>query len=78
MGKVFTSDGKRPLGEGRLYKVWKKACTDAGEKYIPLQQASRHSMASETMAEYKKKAIEEIQRKLGHMNKQTQKHYIIE
>ena len=75
---IFTSDGKSPLGEGRLYKIRKRACKDAGDKYIPLQQASRHSMASQTMVEYKKKAIEEIQHKLGHMNKQTQKHYVVE
>lgn len=75
---IFTSDGKRPLGKGRLYKIWKKACEDAGVKYIPLQQASRHSMASQIMADAKKKAIEEIQRKLGHFNKTTQKHYVIE
>jgi len=49
-----------------------------GVKYIPLQQASRHSMASQIMAEHKRKAIEEIQNKLGHFNKQTQKTYIVE
>lgn len=35
-------------------------------------------MASQIMAEHKKKAIEEIQAKLGHMNKQTQKTYVVE
>jgi hypothetical protein len=59
-------------------RAWKKACKAAEVKYIPLQQASRHSMASQIMAEHKKKAIEEIQNKLGHFNKQTQKAYIVE
>ena len=59
-------------------RAWKKACKDAKVKYIPLQQASRHSMASQIMAEHKRKAIEEIQNKLGHFNKQTQKAYIVE
>lgn len=75
---IFSLDGINPLGKKCLYKVWEKACEDAKVKYITLQQASRHSMASEIMAEAKKKAIEEIQAKLGHHNKTTQKHYIVE
>jgi integrase len=72
-----TKDGK-PLHENTLFKVWKRACKNAGVKYIPLYQASRHSMASQIMADAKQKAIEEIQAKLGHFNKQTQKAYVIE
>jgi hypothetical protein len=51
---------------------------NAGVKYIPLYQASRHSMASQIMADHKKKAIEEIQAKLGHSDKHTQKAYVVE
>lgn len=75
---IFTINGK-PYGPNCLYRAWKKACIAAGVKYIPLQQASRHSTASRIMADAKKKALEEIQRQLGHNNKQTaKKHYIIE
>lgn len=74
---LFTHKGA-PLGNGRLYKVWVKACRDAGVKHICLQQASRHSTATETMKEFKKKAMEEIAKKLSHFNKQTQKNYIVE
>jgi len=60
-------------------RAWEKACKDAKVKYIPLQQASRHSMASQIMADAKKKAIEEIQERLGHFNKTTaKKHYVMD
>ena len=75
---IFTHEDGTPLGRGRLYKEWRAACSKAEVKYIPLQQASRHSMASQIMAEAKKKAIDKIQAKLGHFNKTTQKHYVIE
>ena len=75
---IFSFDGINPLDKKCLYKVWKKACDDAGVKYITLQQASRHSTATEIMNEHKKRAIEEIQARLGHHNKQTQKAYIVE
>lgn len=75
---IFTHANGTPLGKGRLYKEWRAACLKAEVKYISLQQASRHSMASQIMAEAKKKAIDEIQARLGHHNKYTQKHYIIE
>ncbi len=75
---IFTLSGK-PYGCNCLPRAWKKACIKAGVKYIPLQQASRHSTASRTMKAYKEKALEEIQRQLGHNNKVTaQKHYVIE
>ena len=75
---VFTIDG-RPIPTARLYKVWKKACSDAKVKTISLQQASRHSKASEIMADHKKRAMEEIQKQLGHNNAKTGiKHYVIE
>ena len=41
-------DGKKhAMKTGRLYKVWKKACSDAGVKHVSLQQPSRHSFATE-------------------------------
>jgi integrase len=71
--------GGRPITTGRLYKVWKKACQDAQVNHISLQQASRHSRASEIMREYKQRALEEISRQLGHDNLTTgQKHYVVE
>lgn len=77
-GFIFAHEDGSPFGPNCMPRAWKKACKDAKVKYIPLQQASRHSMASQIMAEHKKKAIDEIQKKLGHSNKQTQKAYVIE
>ena len=75
---VFDINGK-PITEDRLYKVWASACKQAKVKHISLQQASRHSKASEIMAEYKHKALQEIAKQLGHGNLTTgQKHYIVE
>ena len=75
---VFTVDG-RNLTTGRLYKVWAKACKRAGQKHISLQQASRHSKASEIWEKHQNMAKEEIQNQLGHDNKQTgKKHYVVE
>jgi integrase len=75
---VFTVDG-RNLTTGRLYKVWAKACKRAGQKHISLQQATRHSKASEIWEKHQNQAVEEIQNQLGHDNKQTGKrHYVIE
>ncbi len=75
---IFTHEDGSPIGLNCVPRAWKKACKAAEVKYIPLQQASRHSMASQIMAEHKKKAIEEIQNKRGHFNKQTQKAYVVE
>jgi integrase len=75
---IFSHEDGSPFGQNCMPRAWKKACQDAKVKYIPLQQASRHSMASQIMAEHKRKAIEEIQAKLGHFSRETQKHYVIE
>ncbi len=75
---IFSTKDGKPLYENTLFKVWKRACKNAGVKYIPLYQASRHSMASQIMAEHKRKATEEIQAKLGHSDKHTQKAYVVE
>jgi integrase len=75
---IFSHEDGSPFGQNCMSRAWKKACKDAKVKYIPLQQASRHSMASQIMAEHKKKAIEEIQAKLGHSNRQTQKAYVVD
>jgi integrase len=75
---VFTVDG-RNLTAGRLYKVWAKACKNAGQKHISLRNASRHSKASEIWEKHQNEAREEIQKQLGHDNKETgKKHYVIE
>lgn len=84
---IFEIDGK-PFGEGRLRKVWNKAIKDCNiarvkeglqpVKHIEFNQACRHSWASREMKQAKESAIERIQERLGHTNKQTQKHYIIE
>lgn len=73
--KAF-SDHKDEDGN-RILKLMRKSGGEVTYP-IPLQQASRHSMASQIMADHKKKAIEEIQQKLGHSNRQTQKDYILE
>ncbi|MDA8240908.1 MAG: hypothetical protein M0Z67_11145 [Nitrospiraceae bacterium] len=75
---IFVHEEGAPFGLNCMPRAWKKACKDAKVKYIPLQQASRHSMASQIMADAKRRAIEEIQNKLGHFNKQTQKAYVID
>lgn len=75
---IFTTSEGKPLYENTLFKAWARACKKAKVKYIPLYQASRHSVASQIMADHKKKAIEEIQAKLGHLNKHTQKAYVLE
>lgn len=70
---------RKPITTDRLYKVWKNACCKAKIKHISLQQASRHSKATEIMAEYRKKALQEIAKQLGHDNIVTgAKHYIVE
>lgn len=75
---VFEINGK-PITTDRLYKVWAAACKKAKVKHISLQQASRHSTATEIYAEHKKRALKEIEERLGHGNTTTAiKHYIIE
>ncbi|MBI5639487.1 MAG: tyrosine-type recombinase/integrase [Nitrospirae bacterium] len=75
---VFTVEGEN-LTTGRLAKVWAKACKKAGQKHISLQQATRHSMASEIWERHQNEAKDEIQKQLGHENRQTgKKHYVIE
>jgi integrase/uncharacterized protein YbaR (Trm112 family) len=60
---------------GRLYKVWKKACLDAGVKYITIYQASRHSQASQIRQRHEEEALKEAGQMLGHSNLQTTKIY---
>ena len=75
---VFEINGS-PIPTDRLYKVWAAACRQAKVKHISLQQASRHSTASEINTKHKKKACQEIQERLGHENITTgPKHYIVE
>ena len=70
-------DGKKhAMKTGRLYKVWKKACSDAGVKHISLQQASRHSFATEIKNKHDKAAAAEIMDQLGHENTTTGKTYM--
>ncbi len=77
---VFTYDGtNEPLSTGRLYKVWSKAVKDAAVKHISLQNASRHSKASEIWERKRKEAKVEIAQQLGHDNLTTgKKHYVVE
>lgn len=75
---IFTIDGEKPLGEGRLYKVLQKACADAGVEPISLQMASRHSTATRIKRKHDEEAYAEIEEVLGHENKNTGKeHYIV-
>ena len=64
-----------PYGKNRLYVVWKKACHDAGVKYITIYQASRHSQASQIRQRHEKEALVEAGQMLGHTNMQTTKTY---
>jgi integrase len=73
---VFSINGKDPIKTARLYKVWKKACADAGVKHISLQQASRHSTATEIKIKHDKAATQEIMEQLGHANTNTGRTYI--
>lgn len=74
---LFAIDG-HPISTGRLYKVWKKACVDAGVKHISLQQASRHSTATRIFEQKQKEALRDIQEQLGHDNLTTgKKHYVL-
>ena len=74
-----THEDESTFGSGSLYKIWRKACADAKVKYMPVYQTSRHSMASQVVADAKKKALEETQDSLGHFNKTTaKKHYIMD
>jgi integrase len=74
---VFSNKG-RVILPARLYKVWKKACKDAQVKHISLQQASRHSTATEIKEKHEKAAQQEIMEQLGHDNVRTQKQYIVD
>src|SRR5208283_2632491 len=79
---IFTYDsGHKLAGEkipaSRWYKVWTKACKDAGQRHITLQQASRHSKATRMMAAAQEKALQEIGRQLGDNPATVEKHYII-
>lgn len=75
---VFEIDGA-PIKTDRLYKVWSKACYSAKTKHISLQQASRHSKASEIKEDFNRRALEEIRKQLGHTSLITgQKHYVVE
>ena len=75
---VFEINGK-PMTTDRIYKVWAAACKNAKVKHISLQQASRHSTATEIYDKHKKKALQEIRDQLGHDNITTAlKHYIVE
>jgi len=60
-----------------LYDAWKKACKDAGVKYITISQASRHSQASQIRQRHEKEALIEASQKLGHSNIQTTKGYVL-
>ncbi len=64
---VFSIKGEF-ISPRRLYKVWEKACEDAGVKHISLQQASRHSTATEIKRKFDTEAQKAIAEKLGHNN----------
>ncbi len=74
---IFSIAGK-PLGEGRLHKIWNQACIDAKVKPIELYQACRHSWASREMQEAKEAAIQRISRQLGDLKGTVRKHYVLE
>ena len=62
---VFSTKDGKPLDENTLFRVWKRARKNAGVKYIPLYQASRHSMATQIMADHKKRLSKKYKRSSG-------------
>ena len=74
---IFTNNGK-PLSKDRLYWVWRIACEKAGNEYITLYQASRHSMVSQIRQQKEIEALKEASEKLGHTHSSTTKqHYML-
>jgi integrase len=80
---LFTRDGL-PYSKDRLNNtVWKSACKAAGIEFVPLTNATRHSGASQAVADAVAKAREEAEQtaseQLGHSEKGTTKrHYIMD
>jgi integrase len=74
---IFTING-RPIGEGRLRKVWNKAIEKAQVKHIKFNEACRHSWASREYKEAKEAAIKRISDQLGDLRETAKKHYVIE
>ncbi len=54
---VFSMPDGTNVKKVRLYKVWVKAYRDAGVKRISLQQAFRHSTASEIEIKYETRLL---------------------
>ncbi|MCF8070052.1 MAG: site-specific integrase [Desulfobacterales bacterium] len=72
-GFVFVNKWNRCYSQQYLNDVWNKACTDAGFRYIPLKNASRHSLGTKLAMEgYGADIIAKV---LGHSDIKTTRHY---
>jgi integrase len=69
---LFTNTYGKPYTDGRLRKIWNRACRKAGIK-ISLYHATRHSIASQAVE--KGVPMELIQKALDHTSSKTTKRY---
>jgi site-specific recombinase XerD len=72
-GFLFVNKWGRHYSQDYLNNAWNKAVNDAGYKYIPLKNASRHSLGTKLAVEgYGEDIISKV---LGHSNTRTTQHY---
>jgi integrase len=72
-GYVFINKWGRHYSQKYVNDVWNNACKDAGYNYIPLKNASRHSLGTKLAEEgHGKDIIAEV---LGHSDTKVTKHY---
>lgn len=72
-GFVFINKWDRPYSQSYLNNTWNEACTEAKYNYIPLKNASRHSLGTKlAMQGYGENIIAKV---LGHADTKVTKHY---
>jgi integrase len=72
-GFIFINKWGRRYSQSYLNDTWNKACKDAGYRYIPLKNASRHSLGTKLAQEGLGENI--IATVLGHSDTKTTKKY---
>lgn len=73
-GYIFRNKWGKSYSQSYLNDTWNKACKEAGYKYIPLKNASRHSLGTKLAREGHGENI--IATVLGHSDTKTTKKYI--
>ena len=73
-GFVFVNKWGRHYSQDYLNTTWNKACRDAEFRYIPLKNASRHSLGTKLAMEGKDETL--IAKVLGHSDTKTTRHYV--